>query len=63
MIVGTLLMRRHGLVLDFGKNILNVQGEAVQTLTAGQEDLLLAKRRACTGFRKTERNKSAHMVL
>jgi hypothetical protein len=46
MIIGTPFMRKHGLVLDFGTNTLANQGEIIPTLTAGQEDLMLAKKRA-----------------
>lgn len=45
MIIGTPFMRKHGLVLDFKRNILSVQDDVVGTLTMGQEDLMLAKRR------------------
>lgn len=46
MIIGTPFMRKHGLVLDFEKNTLTIRGEFVQTLTSGQEDLMLARKRA-----------------
>ena len=46
MIIGTPFMRKHGLVLDFEKNALTVQGELVHTLTSGQEDLMLARKQA-----------------
>jgi len=36
-------------VLDFDKDLLYVRGKAMETLTAGQEDLLLAKKRAHSG--------------
>jgi hypothetical protein len=45
MIIGTPFMRKHGLVLDFDKDILTIRGKAIQPLTIGQEDLLIAKRR------------------
>ena len=45
VIIGTPFMRKHKLVLDFGKDFLNIRGQPVPTLTAGQEDLLLAKKR------------------
>jgi hypothetical protein len=45
MIVGTPFMRKHGLVLDFEKDTLSKRGTPITTLTAGQEDLMLAKRR------------------
>jgi len=44
MIISTPFMRKHGLVLDFDKDLLYVRGKAMETLTAGQEDLLLAKK-------------------
>jgi hypothetical protein len=44
MIIGTPFMRKHGLILDFEKNALTIQGEFVQTLTSGQEDLMLARK-------------------
>ena len=43
MIIGTPFMRKHGLVLDFKRNILSIQDNIVSTLTMGQEDLMLAK--------------------
>jgi len=46
MIVGTPFMRKHGLVLDFEKDTLTMRGEVIPTLTAGQEDLMLARKRA-----------------
>jgi gag-polyprotein putative aspartyl protease len=35
MIIGTLFMRKHGLVLDFGHNLLSHQGKPILTLSAG----------------------------
>jgi len=46
MIIGTPFMHKHGLVLDFDKDIVSMQGEVVPTLMSGQEDLMLAKKRA-----------------
>ena len=46
MIIGTPFMRKHGLVLDFGKDTLSMQGTLIPTLTAGQDDLMLVKKRA-----------------
>ncbi len=46
MIIGTPFMRKHGLVLDFCKDILSIQGTPTPTLASGQEDLMLAKKRA-----------------
>jgi len=34
----------HGLVLDFDKDLIYVRGHATETLTAGQEDLLITKK-------------------
>jgi hypothetical protein len=45
MIIGTPFMRKHGLVLDFGRDTLSFKGNALSTLTAGQEDLMIMKRR------------------
>jgi hypothetical protein len=45
MIIGTPFMRKHGLVLDFKRNVLRVQDTIITMLTAGQEDLMLANRR------------------
>ena len=45
MIIGTPFMRKHGLVLDFKRNVLSIQDNIVDTLTTGQEDLMLAKQR------------------
>ena len=36
-------MRKHGLVLDFKRNVLSIQDNIIDTLTTGQEDLMLAK--------------------
>ena len=46
MIVGTPFMRKHGLVLNFADDTLNINGKVIETLTSSQEDLMLAKRRA-----------------
>jgi hypothetical protein len=46
MIIGTPFMHKHGLVLDFGMNTLSTWGTLIPTLTEGQEDLVLVKRRA-----------------
>ena len=46
MIIGTPFMRQHGLVLDFETNALSIRGEPIPILTSGQEDLMLAKKRA-----------------
>jgi hypothetical protein len=49
MIIGIPFMQRHRLVLDFDQNSLSMQGHISQMMTAGQEDLMLAKKRAsCT---------------
>jgi hypothetical protein len=45
MIIGTPFMRKHGLVLDFSQNILRIGGEVIPTLSSGQEDLMLYKKR------------------
>ena len=44
MIVGTLFMHKHGLVLNFADDTLSTEGEIIETLTSGQEDLMLAKK-------------------
>ena len=46
MIIGTPFMRRHGLLLDFGTDTLRQQDTVIPTLTLGQEDLMLTKKRA-----------------
>jgi hypothetical protein len=46
MIIGTPFMRKHGLVLDFQKNIVTIEDKQIQIMTSGQEDLMLVKRRA-----------------
>jgi hypothetical protein len=46
MIIGIPFMRKHGLVLDFAKDVLSHRGQSIPTLTSGQEDLMLAKKRA-----------------
>jgi hypothetical protein len=45
MIIGTPFMRKHGFVLDFARDALSIRGRDVDTLTSGQEDLMLTKRR------------------
>jgi hypothetical protein len=45
IIIGTPFMRKHGLVPDFKLNALSIQGEHIPTLTSGQEDLMLTKKR------------------
>ena len=45
MIIGTLFMRKHGFVLDFDKDVLSHKGEIIPTLSAGQEDLMILKKR------------------
>ena len=44
MIIGTPFMCKHGLVLDFEKDTLTMWGEVIPTLTASQEDLMLARK-------------------
>jgi len=46
MIVGIPFLRKHGFILDFDQDILSRRGVKVPTLTSGQEDLMLAKKRA-----------------
>jgi Aspartyl protease/Zinc knuckle len=46
MIIGTPFMRKHGLVMDFSCNELIYRGKTVPTLTAGQEDLMISRRRS-----------------
>jgi len=46
MILGTPFMHKHGLVLDFEHDTLNVRREHIPTMTSGQEDLMLAKKQA-----------------
>jgi hypothetical protein len=46
MIISTPFMYRNGLILDFGTDVLMAQGKHIPTLTSGQEDLMLAKKRA-----------------
>ena len=46
MIVGILFLRKHRFILDFDQDILSRRGVQVPTLTSGQEDLMLAKKRA-----------------
>jgi hypothetical protein len=45
MIIGTPFMWKHGLGLNFGHDTLCVHGYDVCTLTTGQEDLMLTKKR------------------
>jgi Aspartyl protease len=45
MIIGTPFMRKHGLVLDFSNNTLSHRGRPVPTLSAGQEDLMITRKR------------------
>jgi hypothetical protein len=45
MIIGMPFMRKHGLVLDFNHDTLSIHRCDIDTLTTGQEDLMLAKRR------------------
>ena len=45
MIIGTPFMPNHGMVLDFNRNVLSAQDTAIATITAGQEDLMLSRRR------------------
>jgi len=45
MIIGTPFMRRHHFILDFSNDTLSARGHTIPTMTSGQEDLLLAKKR------------------
>jgi hypothetical protein len=45
MIIRTPFMRKHGLVMDFGCNTLSYQGQIVLMLSAGQEDLMISRKR------------------
>jgi len=61
MIIGTPFMRRHGLVLDFEQNTLSIRGEIIPTLMSGQEDLMLAKKRAwCARAPANNEGRPAH---
>jgi hypothetical protein len=46
MIIGTLFMRKHGLILDFANDTLSHRGRPVSTLSAGQEDLMVSRKRS-----------------
>jgi Aspartyl protease/Zinc knuckle len=46
MIIGTPFMRKHELVMDFGHNTLSYHDQIVPTLSAGQEDLMISRKRA-----------------
>ena len=46
VIIGIPFMRKYGLVLDFNKNTLHVDGQEIKTLSVGQEDLIIVKKRA-----------------
>jgi hypothetical protein len=51
MILGTPFLRKHGLVLDFARNKLVARDQDIPTMTSGQEDLMITKRRAQRGGR------------
>jgi hypothetical protein len=37
-------MHKHGLMLNFADDTLSNKGEIIETLTSGQEDLMLTKK-------------------
>ncbi|KAK7021761.1 hypothetical protein VNI00_017272 [Paramarasmius palmivorus] len=45
-VVGTVFMRRHGIVLDFGTDTIRVKGQTIPTLSEGEELTELARRAA-----------------
>ena len=49
MIIGTPFMQKHGLILDFSRDNLSYQGQAIPTLSAGQEDLMITRKRSTQG--------------
>jgi Reverse transcriptase (RNA-dependent DNA polymerase)/RNase H-like domain found in reverse transcriptase len=46
MIIGTLFMWKHRLMLDFHQDKLYRQGQIILTMSAGQEDLMVARKRS-----------------
>ncbi|KAF9254781.1 hypothetical protein L218DRAFT_1042359, partial [Marasmius fiardii PR-910] len=36
-VVGTVFMRRHGIILDFEKDIIRMKGSVIPTLSEGEE--------------------------
>jgi len=46
MIIGTPFMQKHKLVLNFDHDTLSIRGIQLTMMTSGQEDLMLAKKRA-----------------
>lgn len=46
MIIGTPFMRKHGLIMDFNDNTLKYNNQPVPTMTAGQEDLMIERKRS-----------------
>jgi len=53
MIISTLFMQKHGLVLDFDKDLLYVRGKAMETLTAGQDSGRPPARQEASSLRPT----------
>ncbi|KIK63519.1 hypothetical protein GYMLUDRAFT_57694 [Collybiopsis luxurians FD-317 M1] len=46
MVVGTVFMQKHGIALDFEKNVIQVQGKPIPTLTEGEDTGEIARRAA-----------------
>ncbi|KAJ3769949.1 hypothetical protein FB446DRAFT_705805 [Lentinula raphanica] len=45
-VLGTVFMRKHGIALDFEKNVIRLSGKEIPTLTEGDENRELARRYA-----------------
>ena len=44
MIIGTPFLREQKVILNFGRDMMTIQGQAIRPMTAGQEDLVCAER-------------------
>jgi len=63
MIIGTPFMRKYKLVLDFDHNTLSIRGTQLTMMTSGQEDLMLAKKRAlrvCVPRSEGQQTRTSH---
>ncbi|KAJ3743809.1 hypothetical protein DFH05DRAFT_1360495, partial [Lentinula detonsa] len=43
-VLGTVFMRKHGIALDFERNVIRMSGKEIPTLTEGDENRELARR-------------------
>ena len=46
IVIGTVPMRKYGISLDFGRNIITIQGKTAPMISEGEERTVMARRYA-----------------